>query len=422
MKLPPWLKPLNVREEKKRAAEGLTAKRDGWYKSVDGKVRYIAKPMTVTDVLSLLPARLKAIRQANPTNPRTLARLIEEITVERLVENFLAAQFQRVGKDHHGMRRRTYDDYVRTLAKFAECVGRNRIAAGIGPSDFSKYMATIDARAKTTIRREVQYIDRLFNWSGPGKNGMNWLPFINRGPAWIKPSAEESREGIFKTDKALSPSQLHEVFELARDNPALNAFAHLALNCAFIPKDIAELPDDPRIVDLDNAEIRFARGKTGVSRLCPLMPETVKALRRYIEFRDNSEVENHAQGLFFRTRQGRPYYCVYVDQENPDDAGFENNNVSRYWSRKIKVPLSSLRSTFATFADDWHDERAIDVVMGHKVGRTGRHIRQSHYAKKFKPERARALVEYVWKTAFPAAAAIVPSIPADREVAEFATV
>lgn len=405
-----WLKTLNVGDEKKRSAAGIVAKRDGWYKTVAGKTRYIAKPMLLSDVLAVLPARLKAIRDKNPSQPRTYARLVEEIRVENLVENFLAAQLKRVGLGHRGLKRRTYDDYVRTLSRFAEVVGRSRIAAGLGPADFSRFMATINARSKSTIRREVQYVDRLFNWAGPSEHGMGWLPLIKRGPDWHKPTANEFRTSNYDTDKSSDSAQVCAVFDKVKDHPTLNAWAHLALNCAFIPKDIAELPEDQKVVDLDRAEIRFPRGKTGIARICPLMPETVKAIRAYLAFRGRSKVEpDGSDGLLFRTRQGKPYYCVYIDKDNPDDAGFENNYVSRYWSKQVKLPLSGLRSTFATIADDWPDERAIDMVMGHKTGRTGRHIRQSHYAKKFKPERARALVEHVWKIAFADADSEVPS-------------
>jgi integrase len=155
------------------------------------------------------------------------------------------------------------------------------------------------------------------------------------------------------------------------------------------------------MVDLENAVIRFPRGKTGVDRLCPLVPETVKALRAYLEFRGKlKRCDPAADGLFFRTRQGKPYFRHYMKADAPEDASTEYNRVSKQWTAAIGLPFTGLRSTFATYADEWPDERAIDVILGHKAGRKGRHVRVKNYAKKFSADRARRLVDYVWPRAF----------------------
>jgi integrase len=194
-------------------------------------------------------------------------------------------------------------------------------------------------------------------------------------------------------------------FETVKGNPLLNAAAHLGLNCAMGPKDLGTLPE--ALVDLDGAQIVFARGKTGVGRLCPLLPETVQALRDYLTFRAKfKSVTPAAAGLFFRTRQGMPYARNFGG--TGQDAGHKDNLLGRRWNEAVKLPFSGLRSTFATHADDWHDQRAVDVVMGHKVGKVGRHIRR-HYAKRFPSERARRLVEHVWRLAFGGASEATPS-------------
>jgi hypothetical protein len=67
------------------------------------------------------------------------------------------------------------------LTRFCAAVGLERPAADIGPADFTAFIRTLDGKAGTTIRREIQYVDRLFNWAGPGKRSMNLIPFAQRG-------------------------------------------------------------------------------------------------------------------------------------------------------------------------------------------------------------------------------------------------
>lgn len=401
IKVPGWLKAMKptAKDEKIRAALGLYPKADGWYKSIGGKTRYICKPSRVTFARDAMEAKAAALAGRTPVVAG------HTLTVEQLVETFLARMLDRVRAGD--MARQTYDDYVRTLARFADTIGGERLAASIGPDDFSMYMKDLAKRPPSTVRREVQYIDRLFNWAGPGKRYMNWLPFVMRGPDWNKPSDEEIAVHAADSDKAYSPAQVAAAFKVVKDNPLLNAAAHLGLMCAFTPKDVGTLPEAS--VDLDAAEIRFARGKTGVARLCPLLPPAVDALRAYLEYRRRfKSVKPAAAGLFFRTREGMPYDRWFGSGDGDEsNAGHRDNLLSRRWTTAVGLPFSGLRSTFATHADDWSDQRAIDVVMGHKVGKVGRHIRK-HYAKQFSPERARELVEVVWLRAFGKA---VPSSP-----------
>jgi hypothetical protein len=66
----------------------------------------------------------------------------------------------------------------------------------------------------------------------------------------------------------------------------------------------------------------------------------------------------------------------------------------------VGLPYSGLRSTLATLLDDWPDERAVDVLLGHQGGKKGKHIRTVHYARQFNPERARRAVEYAYAQVF----------------------
>ncbi len=414
IKIPDWLETFgwNAREEKLRGGNGLTPKRDGWYKSVAGKTRYVCKPCPIPEAITALEVRLRKWTGKGktthhiPVNEATL-------TLESLVEMFLSEMFDRYRtKSPKPLSRQTYDDYVNTLDTFVEIVGPARVVTRMGPDDFSRYVREhLATRAASTRRRLIQYVDRLFNWAGPGKRSKNLIPFVVRGPDWVKPSDEEIATDAADSDKAYTVQQTVRAFDAVKDNPLLNAAAHLGLACAMGPKDVGTLPE--HTVNLDAAEIRFPRGKTGIHRLCPLPHESVKALRDYLTFRAKfKSIRPEAVGLFFRTREGMPYARHW--KSDGQDAGRKDNLMSRQWKDATGLPFSGLRSTFATLADDWADQRAVDVVMGHKVGKVGRHIRR-HYAKKFNADRARQLVDHVWRLAF---LSEVPATPSPARAAK----
>jgi integrase len=279
------------------------------------------------------------------------------------------------------------------LDRFVETVGPDKLAERIGPDEFTKFVLTLAGRAKSTLRREIQYVDRLFNWAGPGKRSMNLIPFAQRGPDWIKPSDDEiAGDG----DKTYTPAQLRAAFAAVEDNPMLYAAAHLGLNCAFIPIDIGTLPES--LLDLESGVIRFPRGKNGIKRLCILLPKTITAIHGWLRQREKLKCQISAAGLLFRTRHGLPLARTLTNEAS--GSGYDHNALTTTWGRTVGLPFSGLRTTFATLADEWPDQRAIDVVMGHSSGRVSGHVRSIHYAKQINPERVRRLVLHVWPLAF----------------------
>jgi hypothetical protein len=101
----------------------------------------------------------------------------------------------------------------------------------------------------------------------------------------------------------------------------------------------------------------------------------------------------------------------YVDVESPEDVSTRYNLISHQWTAAIGLPFTGLRSTMATMADDWPDDRAVDVLMGHMVGKTGRQVRRKSYAKRFNSDRVRRFVEHIWPLFFEREAPSVPAGP-----------
>lgn len=395
MKLPEWLPALGSREEKLRAAHGLTPKWDGWHKSIDGKTRYICKRCSVADAVALLPARITEIRARAAGSPAT-ATAHGTRTVESLVETYVAWLYQRLTTGRpKKLSRRTYDDNVRTLAKFVDAVGPTRLADTVGPEDFARYAKqNFEKRAASSIRREIIYIEALANWAAPGprKAGLLVRPWFF-GTDFDKPADSEISAAAGDSDKAYSPTELRGAFLAVKRSPIYRAAGWLGLNGAFLAVDLATLPES--FVDLDKGEIRFPRGKTGVQRLAVLWRPTVLAVRAYLEARP-AKCDASAEGRLFRTANGLPYSRAALG-DDPRAAAATYDAIGNRWHKLTGLPFSGLRATFATLADAWPDQRAVDIVMGQMSHES---IRSRHYAKRFDVDRVRRLVERVMPIAF----------------------
>lgn len=396
---------LSQRDERLRAHHGLTMKADGYYKSINGKTRYICKPMPLADAVALLDARIREIRGIPPGTvgpakalpPGTLA-------IEGLAELYTTWLWQRLTTGvPKKLARRTYDGYLYVLNRFIRLVGPDRNADSLGEADFSLYATTYFAGiSPNSVQREVTAIEAFANWVAPSNRSKGLIArawFL--GNDFRKPTREALAVQSGMKDKAYSPQQIVAAFGDIRRSAVMTAAAHLGLNCAFGPADVATLLEEN--VDLKAAVITFprGRGKTGVARLCPLLPQTVEALEHYLAVRPKLCHASAAE-LFFRTSNGLPYARVM----HKKGVGLTERNVGRAydslanrWHKITGRPFSGLRSTFAQLADDWTDQRAVDLVMGHS-GNVAGTVRSRFYAKRVDPERIRPLCQHVWKLAF----------------------
>lgn len=390
MKLPDWLPKLTRHDELLRAANGLCPKRDGWYKSVDGKTRYICKPCPVKTAAGLLGKRLVEIRDKEAGVDRVRRVRPGRLTLDGLAEAYGAWLWQRLTTGiPRKLSRRTYDDAIAVIDRFVDVAGPDRPASEIGPDDFTRYAQNrFVKRAASSVRREIIYIEAWARWASPGirRAGLLDHPW-NFGPDFEKPSDSAIAHGAAETDKSYSPDQLRSAFRAVRRSAIYRAAGLLGLNCGFLARDVATLPISA--VDLQSGVIRFARGKTGVARLCVLWPWTVRAMRKYLGVRPNT-TNPEASGLFFATANGLPYSRSSADGMDP---GRQYDGIGNRWHKLTGLPFSGLRSTFATAADDWSDQRAVDLVLGH---RSHESIRSRHYAKRFEITRIENLAWHVW--------------------------
>lgn len=416
-KYPAWLGTLNKRDEARRVSEGLMANKDGWYKCVNAKKRYIAKPMPLAEVLEVLPHRLKELRGEVVEKQTVLAN--SRTTLSELCDLYLTHCWQRVTTGSpKKMSRRTYDDILRTLTKFARVVGKHQLAVNAGPAWFSLFNTRIAKRSVTTRNRMYIYISSFFAWAGPGRNGMAFYKEpIRFGADFIRPSQSAMRLARARYSVLITPEQYKAAMKLVEPCPLLYAIGLLGLNCAFLPIDLIQIPFSA--LKLDEARHDFPRGKTGMARDCALWPETIAAVRNYLRYRIGS---TDPDDCVFVGEDGKPFGVNRADV-GPAKTADHGNAIAKYWSKITGIPLKSLRTTLRTNLAGSRDLHAVNRIMGHQSKNDAgeNDIGEDFYTKSFDVKRALSVLEplrerFVVPGDPPAVATCSASMLADRAV------
>jgi integrase len=216
--------------------------------------------------------------------------------------------------------------------------------------------------------------------------------------------------------RMFEPSDIHALLNKA--NATLKAIVLLGINCGFGNSDIATL--SLTALDLEGKWVNFPRPKTGVTRRCPLWPETIEALRKAMAIRPKPSNEAHASLVFF-TRYGMPWVRVALEHggNSPDD----DTNVEITWHdaiskrmRKLLKDLGlkrpglgfyALRHTFETVGGEAKDQVAVNAIMGH-IDNT----MAAAYRERISDDRLRAVTEHVraWLFGTPAASVEQPPV------------
>lgn len=391
MDYPAWLGSLSKKDEALRVAHGLYPARDGWYKTIDLKKRYIASAKkTLAEAIQILPSRVADVRGTVVEKATVLAT--GSTTIEQLGEMFVAHLWQRVTTGQpRPMRRRVYDDYVTLLDRFIETVGPRQPAVAINPTWFSKFARSFNGKAPTSIRREIIYLTTFFNWAGPGRHSQNFYKEpVQFGPDFKKPDEAKLRASLANSSTLMTAGEFAAALDAASPSPLLYAVGLVGLNCAFLPEDLVTVP--MTAFDMAAGIVEFPRGKTHIPRRAVLMPETIDAIEHYLRYRPESAA---ADGPMFVRDDGLPFN--QRRERGQDEKAGRHNALSRYWRSVTGHPLKGLRTTFATEADGSVDQRAVDLVMGHAA----KSVRARHYVKQFDPERLRSVIDAVWQRVAP---------------------
>lgn len=379
MEMPDWVGKLTNKQAKLREVHGLWPGRDGWYKTVGGRKRYVAKRIPFDEVCSILPHRVDELLGRVEARSTTLATA--STSIKELAEMYLAHLWHRVQTGQpRKMSARTFADYKKVLPLFLSSVGPSQPAIAANPTWFSHFARRIAHRAETSRNRIYIYIAAFFSWAGPGRHSLNFYKTpVSFGPDFVKPGDDAMMASLENYEVNYTPAQFKAALQAVAPSPMLFAVGLLALNAAFIPVDIVNIP--LRLIDLDAGEHNFPRGKNRNKRRAVLMPETIAAIRRYMQL-ERPPVKSLDEPLFIRADGRR-----YSDDEGKarDDNLGTVNTISRYWSDCTGMQLKGLRTTFGTEADAEDDSSAVDLVMGHGKKTT----RKKHYVKRSEVDRMR---------------------------------
>jgi integrase len=177
------------------------------------------------------------------------------------------------------------------------------------------------------------------------------------GPGFALPSKKTIRlERARKGPRMFEAEELRRILTAA--NTSMRAMILLGVNCGFGNADCGTLPQ--AALDLAGGWVNYHRPKTGITRRCPLWPETVAALQAVIASRPKAKDTANAK-LVFVTKQGGAWH----------KAG-EDNPISKEM-RKLLDTLGieghrnfyALRHTFETIGGESKDQVAVDAIMGH---------------------------------------------------------
>jgi integrase len=202
-------------------------------------------------------------------------------------------------------------------------------------------------------------------------------------------------------------------------NLQLRAMILLGANCGFGNADVANLP--LRALDLKAGWVDYPRPKTGVSRRCPLWPETVEALKAAIAARPAPKDAADAD-LVFITKYGHRWVRTHGEKHTPVDSVLlefgklldrprcpacgalqakdaEECGKCKWkpageqtWAtlRREGIGFYALRHTFRTVADATKDFPAVRMVMGHADDSI-----DATYREGIDDSRLRAVADYV---------------------------
>lgn len=341
-----------------------------WAKKIRGKLHYFGPWNDPEGSLQRYLDRKDELHSG-----RTPRQDLGEVTVKDLVNAFLN---HKKGLLESGeLRHSTWRDYKSTCDYLVDELGKRRLVVDVQQDDFARLRRMMAKRwGLHRLNKVIQYTRSVFIFGH--ESGL-----LDRakqfGPAFERPSKQQ-----FRIAKAKLPPKLFTAKEIkdmidAATQP-LKAMILLGINCGFGNADCGTLPKSA--VDLKNGWIDFPRPKTGIGRRCPLWPETVAALRKWLKVRP-AAASDELDALVFVTSKGSSWFKDSSD-----------NPVSKEMRKllsKLKINgernFYTLRHTHRTIADKGRDRSAADYIMGH-----ANETMADNYVHQIDDDRLRVLV------------------------------
>jgi len=332
-------------------------------KKIRGKYRYFGSdPNEALRRYHEEAADLHAGRE--PTRKPSL-----ELSVGELANRFLAEK--QVQFDTGQLTAGCFDDYLKECERLIKYFGKGREVATISDGHMTALLKHLSQGiGPATLKRRVVIVRMIFLFAF--NEGLIAKPLPLRKLKMPSPKQlRQHRAGAGR--KHLHAQEIKALIESA--SPRLKAAILLAINCGYGNKDIALLRLSD--IDLEGGWCRLDRSKTGVSRSCPLWPETIEAILAYIRSGlavEDSKREAEARGLLFVTGNGlRMVRSIVKPGKGGRTRVVEHDVLSSEFKKEIKkhgidlrgVSFYSLRHSFATIASETGNSVVVDHIMGH---------------------------------------------------------
>jgi integrase len=303
----------------------------------------------------------------------------DTISVGDLCNRFLDAKKSKLATGE--LSTRSWLSYFSTCQRIIRELGRGRAAAAITINDWATLRASIAmTRGPVALGTEIQRIRTIWKWGY--ESDLLEVP-MRFGPDFRKPSKKALRLAEAEVGpKLLEAAELNKIIDAA--DVHIRAMIYLGINCGYGNSDCGTLPLDK--IDLENGWATYHRPKTGITRRCPLWPETIVALRESLAKRPRPKVEA-AEKLLFVTRCGGGW------AKQADDNPITKEMVKLLKDHGLHRPglgFYVLRHTFRTIADAAKDQPAADYIMGHADDSMA-----ANYRQHIDDERLEAVVNVV---------------------------
>ncbi|MBI1309693.1 hypothetical protein GC176_00170 [bacterium] len=349
-----------------------------WAKKINGRMRYFgvwADPEAALKEYLRERDFLQAGLEPPPADG-------DVVLLKDLCNAFLTSKKQRLDSGELG--RGTFTDYKRSCQLALDTFGRLRRAESISPADFVRLRGVItDKYGPVRTGKEITQIRMLFRW-GEQQELIGRPRF---GGEFVKPSKD-----VMRRHRQSSLARMFEADEIRAmlDDAScqLKAWLLLGINCAFIQKDLADLPRSA--VSLETGFVDFPRQKIAVERRIPLWPESIAALQDSIAARREPANETDADA-FFLTAQGHRVLSMRENGNRTDAVHAAMDLLQqRLGIKQARRSYGALRHTFRTIADETCDFPAILRIMGYSDNTIS-----NTYRERISDDRLRTVTDHV---------------------------
>jgi integrase len=324
----------------------------------------------------------------------------EGLTVRQLVNSFLNSK-QRL-LDCGEIRQSTFQDYHDNCDRVLRVFGKATLVQSLRPIDFETLRADFaKTHGPVTLCGDISCARVLFKYADD-----TFDVRVKYGQGFKRPSRAVLRKHRQRRQPMMfQPVELRKIINEA--GVQLKAMIYLGLNCGFGNHDCAMLPLSA--VDLDRGWVVFPRPKTGISRRCPLWPETVVALKAAIAIRPTPIDSAHSDRVFI-TKYGRTWEPKTAKtNDESGTASAKDNPISKEMAKLLKsdrvklhrkgVGFYALRHIFQTIGEKSRDKDAVRAIMGH--AEAANDMSAIYNEEPIEDERLKAVTEFVrgWLTA-----------------------